>query len=154
MRERTIRLGAVLVAVILLGAASPETPPAGGEPSTDGPAPIHADGAALERAVLDATIAFLHSDLHAAREALDRIAAGCRRLSRDEVPRPPEDELLGDQVFHKTVDFAREFATGGEIDKAFDQFVWAQKTCRTCHDRVRKAKPVERPAISAPDHSE
>lgn len=98
---------------------------------------MHADVAALERAVVDATLAFIRSDLRAAREALDRADAGCRRLRSEEDPSYPSDLVTYDQAFHTTIDMAREFSTRGALDRAFDQFVWMQKACRTCHEIAR-----------------
>jgi hypothetical protein len=132
----------MLAAGFLMGAAPPETPPAGAEPSSDRPAPFHADGAALERAVQDATAAFLRSDLRSAREALDRIKAGCPTLARDGAPKRSDDEMLSDQLLQRTLDLAREFSVSGETDKAFDQFAWVQRACRMCHELARKAKPA------------
>jgi hypothetical protein len=113
---------------------------------------MHADPPALERAVVDATLAFIRADAAAAREALDRVEAGCRRLGRDDVPRVTEDVVVWDQAFHKTVDLAREHAAAARIEKAFDQFVWVQKACRTCHTLSRQeaaAKPATPPPVGS-----
>jgi hypothetical protein len=146
MGQRPVRVGMIAAAALLMGAAPPLPPPSSTEPPADRPAPIHADGAALERAVADAATAFLRSDQRVTREALDRIEAGCRRLGRDDAQGRFKDVVVYDEAFHKTLDLAREFSASGEIDKSFDQFVWVQKTCRTCHALARKAKPAGEPA--------
>jgi hypothetical protein len=55
-----------------------------------------------------------------------------------------------DQTFHKTVDLAREFAAGNQLERSFDQFVWAQRACRLCHAEAQTAKlmplPTPKPA--------
>jgi hypothetical protein len=153
MRGRTVRVGMMLAAGLLMGAAPPETPPASTEPSSDRPAPFHADGVALERAVHDATAAFLRSDLRSAREALDRIRAGCPPLARDGAPERSNEEMLSDQLLQRTLDLAREFSVSGKTDKAFDQFAWVQRACRMCHELARKAKPAGKIPPPAPDRS-
>ena len=148
-RRPPARVGMIVATALLLGAAPPGTPPTGTEPPADRPAPIHSAGAALERGVVDATLAFLRSDARAVREALDRIAAGCRRLRRDDVSAWSEDVVVYDEAFHKTVDLAREFAAAEEMDKAFDQFTWAQKACRTCHEIAKNAHPAAKVPLPA-----
>ncbi len=140
---------AVVAAVVLLGTAEKQAarpapvdsnapPLEKSEKQATRPAPVHPDIHALEKAVVDATIAYVHDDCKAAREALDRVDSGCRRLGREDVPKAPDDVIDYDQAFHKTVDLAREFATADRIEKSFDQFVWAQRACRICHDLARK----------------
>ncbi len=102
------------------------------------PAPVHPDIPALEKAVVDTTVAFVHDDCRAAREALDRLDRGCRRLSKEDNPKAPDELIEYDQAFHKTVDLSREFATAERVEKAFDQFAWAQRACRICHGLARK----------------
>jgi hypothetical protein len=137
MRNHRARIGMVVAALVLLGAAPQATRTPDVEPAQERPAPLHSDVAALERAVVDTTLAFVREDCKAAREALLRLDAGCRRLSLDESPAPPQDVRLYDQAFHKTIDLAREFLMGEQLERAFDQFVWAQRACRTCHDMAR-----------------
>lgn len=128
----------VVVAMFVVGAGDPETPAPRPEAARPAP-PVHADAAALERAVLDTTAAFLHEDLPAARAALDRVEAACRRLGPDDTPAYASELVVYDQAFHVTIDRAREFAGRGIADKAFDQFVWMQRGCRACHDLARKS---------------
>jgi len=140
MSRRRALAGMAVAAVLLLGAAPQASPPENAGAPEERPAPLHADVAALERAVVDATLAYVHSDCRAARAALDRIDAGCRRLSRDDTPKAPDDVIVYDETFHKTVDLAREFAAGEQLERSFDQFVWAQRACRLCHGQAQAAK--------------
>jgi hypothetical protein len=140
MRQTATRIGLLLAMSLSLGAAPPETPPSDDPAAAARFEKVHPDLPALERAVVDATLAFIRADSRAAREALDRVGAGCRKISREETPtKLLEDVMLYDQAFQKTVDLAREFATGGQLERSFDQFVWAQKACRTCHGLAVKA---------------
>ena len=129
MRKALVLAGTVLGAALLLGAA---------EKAATRPAPIHRDLPSLEKAIVDATVAFVHDDCQAARAALERVETGCRRLGREDDPKAPDDLIEYDQAFHKTVDFAREFAASDQVDRSFDQFVWAQRACRKCHELARK----------------
>lgn len=138
MRKAVVLAGAVLGAVALLGAAEKAAPPPGPEPVAARPAPVHNDLGALEKAVVDATLAYVRGDSKAARAALDRVSDGCRRLGREDNPKSPDGLIEYDQAFHKTVDLAREFATTDQIERSFDQFVWAQRACRVCHGLARK----------------
>ncbi len=149
MRGRLTALGWIAAAVLLAGAGQGGAGSPAIEPAAEPPLRMHADATALERAVVDATLAFIRSDATAAREALDRVEAGCRRLGRDDIPRVTEDVVVWDQAFHKTVDLAREHAAAERIEKAFDQFVWVQKACRTCHTLARKESPGK-PATPPP----
>lgn len=129
------RIALVACAVALaLGAVSAEGAP-DAPPSR---APVHADSAALEMAILDATRAFLREDLVAARAALDRVESSCRRLDRERDGAISIDVVLFDQAFHKTLDVAREYSGRGLGERAFDQLRWIQKSCRTCHEIARK----------------
>lgn len=98
---------------------------------------FHADPDALERATLDATRALLRSDAAAARSAMDRVEAACRRVEPDESV--PADVREIDVAFHRTLDLAREWATRGDVEKSWDQFYWIPKGCRQCHAAAKKA---------------
>lgn len=111
-----------------------------------GPRPFHEDAAAVERAVLDATLALLRENAAEARAALDRIEAGCRRVARDEEPPVPGELVAWDRGFHQALDESREFAARGEIERSFDKLAWIQRACRGCHaqaikDGIRSPSP-------------
>jgi hypothetical protein len=115
------------------------------EPASRLPSP-HAEGKAAEQAVLDATLAFLREDLQAARPALDRIEAGCRRLREDDVA-TYGSELVGyDRAFHVALDVSREMATAGNLPRSWEQFMWVTKGCRTCHGLARAGPKAPGPA--------
>jgi hypothetical protein len=120
-------LGLLLVSALL--AAGPQTAEL---------APVHRDGAALEHAALEVVRAFLRDDGGAAGEWLYAMEQNSRRLH------PERDEALGskivnyDQSFHLTLDRAREVIAIGDIDRAFDQYKWTQRSCIDCHRQARQ----------------
>lgn len=127
---------------------------ASGDPEPAAVAPpigkAHADPGALERAVLDATLAFLRADLVSARSALDRIEDACKRLRPGESVPFASEVIVYDQAFHTALDFAREYAVKGRLDDSFDQFVWIQRGCRGCH--ATAGKPHREPSASGVAH--
>lgn len=92
----------------------------------------------MERETLRVVRAFLRDDPETAQAALERLDASCRRLA------PEEDERFGagartlDQALHRVVGNAIEYAGAGQTERAFDEFVWAQRTCRRCHALARE----------------
>jgi hypothetical protein len=89
--------------------------------------------------VLDVTLAFLREDLSAARPALDRIEAGCKRLREDDREVYGGEILTYDQAFHAALDVSREMASAGELQRSWEQFMWVTKGCRACHALARSA---------------
>lgn len=124
-----------LLAAVPLGAEEPRPPL---------PSP-HPDGKAAEQAVLDATLAFLREDLKAARPALDRIEAGCRRLREDDLATYGSELVSYDRAFHAALDVSREMATAGNAQRSWEQFMWVTKGCRTCHGLARAPRPGDVP---------
>jgi hypothetical protein len=106
-------------------------------PAPKRPLPVHPDAAALQRATSDAVLAMIQDDTVAARAALDRIEAGCRRLSREADSAYPEDIVVYDKAFHVTLDRMKEFAARGDAERTFEQTYWMQKACRICHGLAR-----------------
>jgi hypothetical protein len=130
MAARWIGIGiaAVVVAAALGAAGDGEGE---GEKTAGGLA--HADPAAIEKAYLDATRAFLHEDIEGVKDALGRIEDGCRRLNP--TPEIPSTITSYDRAFHTAVTMAREDAERGRFDKCFEQYYWIQKGCVECHRR-------------------
>jgi hypothetical protein len=101
-------------------------------------AKVHVDGKAMERAAVRASASLLRDDPVAAKQALKQLDAACRRLN------PEEDETFGpgartlDQALHKVLGNTREYVGAGEMDRAFDEFTWVQRTCRQCHVLARE----------------
>ena len=115
-----------------------------GMPEEPAPAPRrlpspHRGGRATEQAVLDVTLAFLREDLAAARPALDRIEAGCKRLGEDDRAVYGGEVLAYDRAFHAALDVSREMASAGDVQRSWEQFVWVSKGCRACHALARSA---------------
>jgi hypothetical protein len=127
------RLLSVLLAAA--GAAAPQ--PAGLEP-------IHRDSAAVEKGMLDATKAVLYGDSAAARAALDRVEAGCRRVGYDEVPPWPREMVDQDVGMHAALTRAREYASRSMWEDVANSLVWVGRSCRNCHTlRATTASPSD-----------
>ena len=124
-----------LLLVLLLAAAAPAAPAASPAPVAL-PTPMHIDGKALEDGIVDATRAFLQNDLPAARAALDRADAACRRAEYDEKPAWPRAVVNDDMALHIALDKARELTSAGQTEKAVETLVWVGRTCRECHARA------------------
>jgi hypothetical protein len=103
---------------------------------------LHADSAALERSLLDATLGIAKDDTKMLRAGLDGMEKACRRLKDDESF--PREVRNYDSAFHLTLDRARELAGAGDIEHSAQQFCWIESACRKCHEQARKA------AIRAP----
>jgi hypothetical protein len=123
-------MGAGIAAVVVVAALA-ATGDGEGEKQEAGS--VHADPAALEKAYLDATRAFLHEDIEGVKDALERIENGCRRLNPS--PEMPSTISSYDRAFHTALTMAREDAERGRFDKCFEQYYWIQKGCVECHRR-------------------
>ena len=121
----------VLLIALLAGLAEEPAPPPRRLPSP------HPDGKAAEQAVLDATLAFLREDLAAARPALDRVEAGCKRLRDDDREIYGGEVANYDRAFHAALDTSREMASAGDLQRSWEQFMWVTKGCRACHALAR-----------------
>lgn len=110
------------------------------QPARRRPPSPHSDGKAAEQAVLDATLAFLREDLKAARPALDRIEAACRRLREDDREAYGPEVVSYDRAFHAALDASREMAGSGDLQRSWEQFMWVTKGCRGCHELARGSK--------------
>ena len=151
MRDPMLLSGIILVGVLV---ATIETAPVA---PSDTPVPFptaaHPDPAALERALLEATRAFMRADVSGARTALDRIEKGCRRLSPEESPAYPEALIEYDRAFHLALDGARELAGRRSLEESWDQFVWIQRGCRVCHGLAEKSGVTGTPRPSGEQKS-
>jgi hypothetical protein len=127
---------AVLTAIAMASMVGWIAASAADEPTA--PAKVHIDGEAMGRAAARASASLLRDDPVAATEALKQLEAACRRIN------PEEDETFGpgtrtlDQALHKVLGNTREYVGAGEMDRAFDEFVWVGRTCRQCHALARE----------------
>jgi hypothetical protein len=134
-------LGCVLAAA--LGIAGDAEPPEASPDPAEQPVRVHSDPDELVNGAADAVRAYLLEDSRAMRAALDRIERSTRRLD------PTRDEDLGEglvryeQAFHETLDRAREYSIKGRLEDAFNQFVWTQRACVTCHGIAREQGLME-----------
>jgi hypothetical protein len=149
--EKSMGIRPILVILAAVAAASTAGWFVASEPDEPVAAPkVHRDGKALGRATLEAVGALLRDDAATAKQALERVEAACRRLA------PEEDATFGpgsrtlDQALHMVLGKTREHVGTGELDRAFDEFWWAQRTCRECHAlaRERGFLPAEGPLWS------
>ena len=123
---------------VLLAAAAAVAP----QPSV--PEPVHRDPAAVEKGMLDATKAVMYGDAAAAREALDRVEAACRRVGYDEVPPWPREMVDQDVGMHAALTRAREYASRSMWDDTANSLVWVGRSCRNCHAlRATTANPAD-----------
>ena len=103
-------------------------------PAPEPPPPVHVDAKDLEQAVLDATRAFVHGDAPGMRAAFDRVEKDCRRLGPDDEPARAHKMVDLDASLHAGLDRARESASRGDLDAAFESMRWVMRGCRACHE--------------------
>ena len=51
---------------------------------------------------------------------------------------PPYLKKMYEEALHKVLGNTREYVVSGEMDRAFDEFTWVQRTCRNCHRLARE----------------
>jgi hypothetical protein len=102
------------------------------------PARVHRDGEAMARAVVETIDALMRDDAEAIRAPVKRIEESCRRLHAedDDVLAPGMKNL--DQALHKVLTGTRAYAAAGNVDEAFNEFVWVLRSCRQCHEYARQ----------------
>lgn len=98
--------------------------------------PFHEDAAVAEQAAADAFGGFLRADNKMIDVALERLSENTRVLRAEE--RVNYGTTVGySRSFRTTLNLAREYAYGGELDKSYEQVMWMQKACVACHNVVR-----------------
>lgn len=108
------------------------------------PAPVHTDPAAVERGMLDATKGLMFGDFASAREALDRVESGCRRIGYDDTPAWPRAMVDQDVAMHAALSRAREFTARHVWEDASNSMIWVERCCRDCHAlRATSANPSD-----------
>ena len=144
MNGRRIRIGIVALAITAASAGAAWFAASGAQPEAR---PVHDDPAALERAMLEAFRELFREDAPAARKALDRMLELSRRLSPEERDHLGGALLSTDRAYRTTLNGVREKSGAGEVDAAYDEFDWVQRTCRDCHGlaRERGLLPAEGP---------
>lgn len=128
----------VLMAVLVLPVPASDDPP--GESTTAGGEAmpkVHLEPSELVDGAVEAVRAYLLEDAPAMRAALDRIEQATRRLDRERDEALGSDLIIYEQAFHETLDRAREASIRGQLEEAFNQFVWTQRACVTCHGIAR-----------------
>ena len=137
MRLLDGRVGTVvaLVASLAVLGATDALPP---EDESAKPRAVHADSRAVIESVLQATRAFMAEDATGARVALDGLKEQSPPLLRGRDDAYGHEMLSFDQAFHITIDRSREYALAGYMEDSFNQFVWVQRACITCHGMARE----------------
>ena len=133
--ERRIGAVAVVVASLLVVGSSNALPT---EDESGEPRAVHADAQAVIESTLKVTRAFMEEDPTAARAALDGLKEQSPPLRRGRDDAYGHEMLSFDQAFHVTIDRSREYALAGRMEDAFNQFVWVQRACITCHGMARE----------------
>ena len=147
--SRVGRVAVLVASLVMLGSANAlhaEDEP--GEPRA-----VHADSDAVIESVLRATRAFMAEDATGARVALDGLKEQSPPLLRGRDDAYGHEMLSFDQAFHITIDRSREYALAGLMEDSFNQFVWVQRACITCHGMARK-KGFLPPLPPSPEESE
>jgi len=139
----------LLLAAAVAWAAAVDEPPQGAPSATQPPRRVHASASGVVERVLGATRAFLAEDGAAARVELDALKRESPPLDRDRDAVYGWEILSYDQAFHTTIDRAREYALAGRVADSFNQFVWVERACVTCHGMARTKGLLAPPASSA-----
>jgi hypothetical protein len=137
MRRLKGRIGPVAVLIASLAIISAAEEPSSEQDGSTKPRAVHADAQAVIQRVVDATRAFLAEDSEAARLALDDLKRQSPPLDRERDEAYGHEMLSFDQAFHITIDRSREYALAGHMEDSFNQFVWVQRACITCHGMAR-----------------
>jgi len=116
--------------------------------------PVHDSAKAVVEHVLGAARAFLAEDGATMRTELDALDAASPALDRERDEAYGHELLSFDQAFHITIDRARESATAGRLEDAFNQLVWVQRTCVSCHRMAREKGWLPGPAKTTPAEGE
>jgi hypothetical protein len=112
---------------------------AAAEDLTDPLPPYHADGKKAGQAAIQAAGALLRDDRAVAREALGQLRTAYGQLAPEEIERFGSRWRILDQALHRVLANTREYVGAKEMEQAFDEFVWVQRTCRHCHDLARQS---------------
>jgi hypothetical protein len=100
---------------------------------------VHRDASKVQKAALAVTSALLLEDLAAARQAMDTILELSPPLKPEAAEVVGAEVYTADRVFHSTLTPAREYASKGRLEDAFNEFVWVQRACMNCHKQARAA---------------
>ena len=100
---------------------------------------FHTDAEAMQRDAAAAIEALMADDLERLRGIVERIEAGCRKLT------PEEGRALGphfrnrDQALHVVLNGTVGWIDEKKPNEAFTEFIWVLRTCRECHALARAA---------------
>jgi hypothetical protein len=114
------------------------------------PAPVHSAPGVTERELIAVIQALVREDAVGSRASLERLKATVRSVQSDEADTLSSDLVVHAQAFRAALARARESAGAGELMRAFDDFYWAQRSCRQCHEAARRQGIGGVPAAPAP----
>jgi len=130
--------GTALLTILLIVASSWVATRLVASEAENPPPRVHRDADAMARAVVETMDALMRDDAEAIRAPVKRIEESCRRLHAE------DDDLLApgmrnlDQALHKVLTGTRAYASAGNVDEAFTEFVWVLRSCRQCHEYARQ----------------
>jgi hypothetical protein len=101
--------------------------------------PIHQDVRMTERVALKVNRAFLHDDAGDLLSWLRMLEQQIRPLDHERDGAYGQEIVSHSQSFHGTLDRTRQLVAAGNIDKAFEQYKWTQRSCIDCHRKARDA---------------
>jgi hypothetical protein len=101
--------------------------------------PIHQDVKMTERAALKVIRAFLRDDAGDLLNWLRMMEQQIRPLDHERDGDYDQEIVSHSQSFHGTLERTRQLVAAGNIDKAFEQYKWTQRSCIDCHRKARDA---------------
>jgi hypothetical protein len=149
-RSHLIVLALVCVTALTLGSSAEETDgPATIPPHGESAPPIHADHDKLMKDFTTASAAAILDDTKGMIDALERVAADCRRVHDPADERYPKVVRSHSQAFHAVIAATKLRAAAlfdaGDveaeieellIDDVFREYQWVERGCRICHGQA------------------
>lgn len=124
------RAGATLVLGLVGGMCSPL--------AADQPARrVHAQPELIRPALSQAATALMADDVKAAIVAVEQLEATNPRLFVEDNERFGQSASNLSQSLHKVLEGTKAYLHRGDVEEAFNEFVWVQRTCRACHRQAR-----------------
>jgi hypothetical protein len=116
----------------------------------DAPKRVHPRPELLRPALREIATSLMRDDVVAALAAVERLEeANPQLFIEDNEHFGPTAKNLS-QALHKVLDGTKGYLHRGDAEEAFNEFVWVQRTCRSCHQKGRELGllPAEGPLWS------
>jgi len=104
----------------------------------EAPKRVHPKPELLRPAMREVATALMRDDPVAALAAVEQLQEANPRLFIE------DNELFGEtaknlsQALHKVLEGTKAYLHRENYDEAFNEYVWVQRTCRACHEKVRE----------------